>query len=147
MVKDILQKAAVAKCAEMVGGAQKVLEMAVDYAKERHQFGRPIGSFQAIQFYCVDLATDVDGCRFISYKAAWMINEGLPCTREVSIAKAWVSQAFRRATLLAHQIFASISYTEDHDLPLYMKRAKTSEVWFGDADYHREIISQEMLDK
>ncbi|MDH4300259.1 MAG: acyl-CoA/acyl-ACP dehydrogenase, partial [Dehalococcoidia bacterium] len=78
VVKDILQKAAVAKCAEMVGGAQAALDMAVNYAKERVQFGRPIGSFQAIQHYCANMAMDVSGSRFVTYRAAWKVSEGLP---------------------------------------------------------------------
>jgi len=99
LVKDILQKATVAKCAEMVGGAQAALDMAANYAKERVQFGRPIGSFQAIQHYCADMAMDVSGSRFITYKAAWKLSEGLPAALDAAIAKAWVSEAYGRVTV------------------------------------------------
>lgn len=143
-ISQILEKATIAKCAEMVGGAQQALEMAVSYAKERVQFGRPIGSFQAIQHYCANMLTDVDGCRFVTYQAAWRLSEGLPAAREVSIAKAWTSEAFRRTTALAHQIHGAIGFTEDHDLPLYFKRAKSWELAFGDAEFHREQIAQEL---
>ena len=143
-VEKMLQYATVAKCAEMLGGAQKVLEMSVSYAKERVQFGRPIGSFQAIQHYCANMLTDVDGCRFVTYQAAWRLSEGLPCTKEVSVAKAWVSDAFRRVTVLGQQIHGGVGFTEDHDMPLYYKRAKAWELMFGDADLHREMVAKEM---
>jgi len=144
VIKRILQKATVAKCCEMVGGAQQVLEMTVSYAKERVQFGRPIGSFQAIQHYCANMVIDVDGSRFVTYQAAWMLSEGLPCTKEVSIAKAWTSEAYRRVCALGHQIHGAIGFTMDHDMQLYYRRAKAAEVTFGDADFHREIVAQEI---
>ena len=139
-----LERAAVAKCAEMVGGAQKVLEMTVSYAQERSQFGRPIGSFQAIQHYCANMATDVDASRFNTYKAAWMIDEGLPCKKEVAIAKVWCSEAYHRVTALSHQIHGAIGWTKDLDLELYTRRAKAAEIAFGDADFHREVIAGEL---
>ena len=144
VVRDVLQKAAVAKCAEMVGGAQAALEMAVDYAKERVQFGRPIGSFQAVQHYCANMVTDVSGSRFITYKAAWKVSEGLPAALDVAIAKAWTSEAYGRVTLLAHQIFGAVGFTMDHDMHLYYRRAKAGEIIFGDADFQRAIVAQEL---
>ena len=143
-VQDILQKATVAKCAEMVGGAQAALDMAVAYAKERVQFNRPIGSFQAIQHYCANMVSDVDGSRFVTYKAAWKVSEGLPATMDVAVAKAWTSGAYGRVTLLAHQIFGAIGFTMDHDLHLYYRRAKASEMMFGDGAYHRAIVAREL---
>jgi len=144
IVQDILQKATVAKCAEMVGGAQAALDMAVAYAKERVQFNRPIGSFQAIQHYCANMVSDVDGSRFVTYKAAWKVSEGLPATMDVAVAKAWTSGAYGRVTLLAHQIFGAIGFTMDHDLHLYYRRAKASEMMFGDGAYHRAIVAREL---
>ena len=144
VVQDALQKATVAKCAEMVGGAQAALDMAVAYAKERIQFNRPIGSFQAIQHYCANMVSDVDGSRFVTYKAAWKVSEGLPATMDVAIAKAWTSEAYRRVTLLAHQIFGAIGFTMDHDLHLYYRRAKASEMMFGDSAFQRAIVSREL---
>jgi len=143
-VQKIIERAAVAKCSEMLGGMQQVLEMTVDYAKERRQFDRPIGSFQVIQHYCADMATDVDGSRFSTYQAAWMLSEGLPCTKEVAIAKAWLSEAYERVIALAHQIHGAIGVTMDHDLQFYTRRAKAAEATFGDADFYREIVAQEM---
>jgi len=144
IVKDTLQKATAAKCAEMVGGAQAALEMTVKYAKERVQFNRPIGSFQAIQHYCANMVTDVDGARFITYKAAWKLSEGLPAIKDVAVAKAWTSEAYGRVTLLAHQIFGAIGFTMDHDIHLYYRRAKAGEIMFGDGDFQRAIVAQEL---
>jgi len=144
IVKDVLQKATVAKCAEMVGGAQAALDMAVNYAKERVQFGRPIGSFQAIQHHCANMVMDVSGSRFITYKAAWKVSEGLPATADVAIAKTWTSEAYGRVTLLAHQVFGAIGFTMDHDIHLYYRQAKAGEIIFGDADFQRAIVAREL---
>lgn len=144
IVDRVLQKATIGLCAQMVGGAQQVLEMSVDYAKERVQFGRPIGSFQAIQHHCANMSIDVDGCRFITFQAAWRLTEGMSATKEVAMAKAWCSDAFRRVTVLGHQIFGGIGFIEDHDMPLYFKRAKAWEVLFGDTTVQQEIIAQEL---
>ena len=143
-VDRALQFAAVAKCAEMVGGAQRVLEMTVDYAKDRMQFGHHIGSFQAIQHHCANMLMDAHTSRWITYQAACKLAEGKPCTKEVSTAKAWVNQSYMRICMLAHQVHGAIGYTEDHDLQLYTKRAKAAEVAFGDTDFHREIVAQEI---
>jgi len=143
-VQKIVQRAAVAKCCEIVGCVQQALDMTVDYAKERKQFDRPIGSFQVIQHYCADMATDVDGARLSTYQAAWMISEGLPCTLEVAVAKAWAGEASQRIMALAHQVHGAIGYSIDHDLQFYTRRAKAAEVTFGDASFYREVVAQEM---
>jgi alkylation response protein AidB-like acyl-CoA dehydrogenase len=143
-VQKIIQRAAVAKCCEMVGCIQQALDMTVSYAKERKQYDRPIGSFQVIQHYCADMATDVDGTRLSTYQAAWMVSEGLPGTREVAIAKAWAGEACQRVMALAHQIHGAIGVTIDHDLQYYTRRAKAAEVSFGDANFYREIVAQEI---
>ena len=143
-VQKIIQRAAIAKCCEVVGCVQQALDMTVDYAKERKQFDRPIGSFQIIQHYCADMATDVDGARLSTYQAAWMISEGLPCTLEVAVAKAWAGEASQRIMALAHQIHGAIGYSIDHDLQFYTRRAKAAEATFGDASFYREIVAQEM---
>jgi len=143
-VQKIIERAAMGKCCEMVGNIQRVLEMTVDYAKERKQFDRPIGSFQAIQHYCADMATDVDSARFSTYQAAWMLSEGLSCTKEVAIAKAWIGEASQRVFALAHQIHGAIGATIEHDLHYYTRRAKAAELAFGDANFYREIVAREM---
>jgi alkylation response protein AidB-like acyl-CoA dehydrogenase len=143
-VQRTVERAAVGKCCEMVGNLQRVLEMTVDYAKERKQFDRPIGSFQIIQHYCADMATDVDGAKLSTYQAAWMLSEGLPCTKEVAIAKAWTSQASQRVITLAHQIHGAIGVTMAHDLHYYTRRAKAAELAFGDANFYQEVVAKEM---
>jgi len=144
MLQRIIEWAALAKCAEMVGGDQQVMEMTTDYAKERIQFGRPIGSFQIIQHYLADMSIDVDSARVTLYKAAWKLSEGLPCTNEISVAKGWISEAYRRVVTQAHQIHGAIGFTREHDLELYFRRAKAGELFFGDADYHREVVAQQL---
>jgi alkylation response protein AidB-like acyl-CoA dehydrogenase len=143
-VQKIRERAAAAKCCEMAGGMQQVLEMTVDYAKERKQFGRPIGSFQIIQHHCTDILTEVEGTRLGAYQAAWMIDEGLPCTEQVAVAKAYAGQASERIVALAHQIHGAIGWTIDHDLQYYTRRAKAAEVTFGDVSFYREIVAQQM---
>ena len=143
-VHRILKRAAVAKCCEVVGNMQKVLEMTIDYAKERKQFDRSIGSFQIIQHYCADMATDVDGARLATYQAAWMLSRELPCAKEVAVAKAWVGEASQRVTNLAHQIHGAIGLTMEHDLHFYTGRAKAAELSYSDANFYREIVAREM---
>ncbi|MDP2730893.1 MAG: acyl-CoA dehydrogenase family protein [Dehalococcoidales bacterium] len=144
VVQRIIQQAAVAKCSAMVGALQRMLEMTVDYAKERVQYDHPIGSLQVIQHYCANMATDVDGSRFSTYQAAWRLSEGLPARKEAAIAKAWLSEAGGRVIALAHQIHGAIGCTIDHDLQYYTRRAKAAQLSFGDADFFREAVAQEM---
>ncbi|MFU8795926.1 MAG: acyl-CoA dehydrogenase family protein [Dehalococcoidia bacterium] len=143
-VQKVLERAAVASCCQVVGIMQRVLEMTVDYARERKQFDRPIGSFQVIQHYCAEMATDVDGARFCTYRAAWMLSKGLACAGEVATAKVWTGEASRRVLDRAHQIHGAIGVTMEHDLHFYTRRAKAAELVFGDADFHRETIARDM---
>jgi len=144
VIQDTLEKAAVAKCAEMVGGAQAALEMAVNYAKERIQFNRPIGTFQAVQHYCANMVTDVDGARYITYKAAWELSKGIPATKSVAMAKAWVGDAYQRVTMLGQQVFGAIGFTMDHDMHLYYRRARAGAIAFGNSNFHREVVAKEL---
>ncbi len=134
-----LQRAIAGQCILMLGGAGAVLDMTVEYVKQRTQFGRPVGSFQAVQHHCAQMATDVEGCRGVAFQAAWMLAEGLPAQREISIAKAWISQAYRRVCATAHQCHGAIGFTKEHDLQLYTRRAKVQELGYGDANYHKEL--------
>ncbi len=140
-IEKTLAWGAVGKCAEMLGGAQQALDMTVAYAKQRIQFGRSIGSFQAIQHHVADMAADVEGCRYITYQAAWALAEGLPAEREVAMAKAWVSDACHRVCMTAHQCHGAIGFTKEHDLQLYSRRAKAGELMFGDAEFHMEKVA------
>ena len=112
ILKNVLLKAAIAKCAEMSGGAQKVLEMVVEHAKKREQFGRPIGSFQAIQHHCADILTYVDTSKFMTYQACWRIKEGLSFEKEASMCKAWVSESYHQIVSLGHQVMGGLGFME-----------------------------------
>jgi alkylation response protein AidB-like acyl-CoA dehydrogenase len=128
--------------AEMMGAAQKVLEMSVEYAKVRVQFGRPIGSFQAVQHKCANMMIDVEGAKSAAYYAAWAVSNGVPeAPVAAAVAKAAASDAFRRVSAEGIQVHGGIGFTWDHDLHLYFKRAKSSEVMLGDASFNRELIA------
>jgi alkylation response protein AidB-like acyl-CoA dehydrogenase len=139
----VLDRATVALCAEMCGGAQKVLDMTVEYAKIRQAFGRPIGSYQGVKHRAADMLVDVENSKSITYYAAWALDEGAAeAPLAVSMAKAYVSDAFRRVAAAGIQLHGGIGFTWEHDLHLYFKRAKGSEFTFGDATHHRERVAQ-----
>jgi alkylation response protein AidB-like acyl-CoA dehydrogenase len=139
----VLDRATVALCAEMCGGAQKVLEMTVEYAKIRQAFGRPIGSYQGVKHKAADMLVDVENSKSITYYAAWAMDEDVPeGPLAVSMAKAYVSDAYRRVAGAGIQLHGGIGFTWEHDLHLYFKRAKGSEFTFGDATWHRERVAQ-----
>jgi 3-oxocholest-4-en-26-oyl-CoA dehydrogenase beta subunit len=143
-VQRILDRAAVAKCCEMVGGAQRVLEMSVEYAKERKQFDRHIGSFQAIQHHCSNMLADVDSSRMITYEAAWRISEGMPFSVESAMAKSWVNDAYRRVVLLGHQIHGGTGLIVDHEMHRYFKGSKAGEIAFGDSRFQRKLLVERL---
>ena len=139
----MLDLAAVALAAEQVGGAQKCLEMSVEYAKVRVQFGRPIGSFQAIKHKCADMLLEVESAKSAAYYAGWAAaedNDELPVV--ASLAKAYCSDAYFHAAAENIQIHGGIGFTWEHDAHLYFKRAKSSELLLGDPTYHRELLAQ-----
>jgi alkylation response protein AidB-like acyl-CoA dehydrogenase len=141
-MQQVLLKATVAECAYLVGLAQMDFEISVNYAKERVQFGRPIGSFQAIQHKAADMVTDVDGARFIMYRAAWAVDQNEPdAATQVHMAKAWCSDATRRVVAQGQQIHGGIGFTKDYKIQLYFRRQKRSELLWGDGDYHREQVA------
>jgi alkylation response protein AidB-like acyl-CoA dehydrogenase len=138
-----LDQAAVGLSNEMVGGAQFVLESSVQYAKDRVQFGRPIGSFQAIKHKCADMLLEVESAKSAAYYSAWAAaedNDELPVV--ASLAKAYCSDAYFHAAAENIQIHGGIGFTWEHNAHLYFKRAKSSEILFGDATYHRELLAQ-----
>jgi len=147
-ISRMLDLAAVALAAEQVGGAQKVLEMAVDYAKARVQFGRPIGSFQAIKHKCADMLLQVESAKSAAYYAGWAAAESFsnPDDGELpimaSLAKSYCSEAYFHAAAENIQIHGGIGFTWEHPAHLYFKRAKSSELLFGDPSYHRELLAQ-----
>jgi alkylation response protein AidB-like acyl-CoA dehydrogenase len=141
-LKKVQRKATVIECAYLVGLAQMDFEISVQYAKDRIQFGRPIGSFQAIQHKAADMVTDVDGARFIMYRAAWSVDQDeADADMNVHMAKAWCSEATRRVVAHGQQIHGGIGFTKDYKVQLYFRRQKASELAWGDADYHRELVA------
>ena len=144
-VKDVLLKATAALTLEMAGGARKALDMTVEYAKNRVQFGQPIGSFQAIKHRCANMAMDVESARGLAYAAAEAITEDRDDKElVVATAKAFLSEAYRRVTESAIQVHGGIGFTWEHDIHLYLRRAATTAVLFGDADFHRETVAQSL---
>ncbi len=142
-LSKMLDKAAIALAAEQVGGAQKCLEMSVEYAKVRVQFGRPIGSFQAIKHKCADMLLEVESAKSAAYYAGWAAaedNDEVPVV--ASLAKAYCSDAYFHASAENIQIHGGIGFTWEHDAHLYFKRAKSSELLLGDPTYHRELLAQ-----
>jgi alkylation response protein AidB-like acyl-CoA dehydrogenase len=137
-----LAAGALARTAEMVGGAQRILDLVVEHAKTRVQGGRPIGGYQAIQHACADLVRDVDTTRGLLYLAAWKTSEGQPATGDVAIAKAHAGQACLAVARRGHQIFGAISYCEEHPLHLFHKRIQAAAVDFGDANHHLETVAR-----
>jgi alkylation response protein AidB-like acyl-CoA dehydrogenase len=140
-IAPAVDRATVALCAEMVGGMQWVLDTTVGYARTRQQFGRAIGSFQAVQHLCADMLLLTESARSATYYAAYD-----PSPLAVSMAKAYCSDAYREVCNKGIQVHGGIGFTWEHDLQLYYKRAKASETLFGDATFHRERIAQLVVD-
>jgi alkylation response protein AidB-like acyl-CoA dehydrogenase len=139
----VVQRATVALCAEMCGGAQKVLDMTTEYAKIRIAFGKPIGSYQGVKHKAADMLVDVENAKSLTYYAAWAVDENVPeAALAASMAKAYTSDAFRKVAGAGIQLHGGIGFTWEHDLHLYFKRAKASEFTFGDSTYHREKVAQ-----
>lgn len=139
----VLDRAATLTSAEMLGAADSVLSMTVDYAKDRVQFGKPIGSFQAVKHMLADALVDVEGMRSTVYYAAWCAAADDPDhALAASMAKAWCSDASRRVMGIGLQVHGGIGFTWEHDMHLYVKRAQLDQVSYGDASLHRDRIAQ-----
>ena len=146
-LEDLLDRARVALVAEMTGVAARVLDLSVAYARTREQFGRPIGSFQAIQHKCADMLLRVENLRSAAWYAAWAIDEGEPDARAAArMAKAYASEACSQVAGEGIQIHGGLGYTWEQDLHLYYKRAKADEVALGDANDHREQVARLTID-
>src|SRR5947207_1920094 len=142
LLRALLGMGAVGAAAEMLGAARRCLDMAVDYAKVREQFGQPIGSFQAIRHKCAEMLLEVENSHAAVYYAAWARDAGTEdADLAASVAKAYVGDASRKVCGEAIQVHGGIGFTWEYDLHLYFKRAKALEVQYGDADYHRELIT------
>ncbi|HEV3329033.1 MAG TPA: acyl-CoA dehydrogenase family protein [Acidimicrobiales bacterium] len=144
-LEKTLQLAAVALAAEQVGGAQRVLDNAVDYAKNRMQFGRPIGSFQAIKHKCADMLLEVESAKSAAYYGAWAAaSDDDELALAASLAKSYCSEAYFHCAAENIQIHGGIGFTWEHHAHLYFKRAKSSELLLGDPAYHRELLAQRL---
>jgi alkylation response protein AidB-like acyl-CoA dehydrogenase len=141
LLESLLRRGAVGAAAEMLGAARRCLDMSVEYAKVREQFGQPIGSFQAIRHTCAEMLLEVENSHAAVYYAAWALDAGAEdAALAASVAKAYVSDAARKVCGSSIQVHGGIGFTWEYDLHLYFKRAKALEPMYGDADYHRELI-------
>ena len=138
-----LQFATAALCAEMIGTAQRTLDMTVDYSKQREQFGRPIGSFQAIKHKCAEMATELEAARSAAFYACWAVATGAEdAALSTHIAKSYCSDQLAHLAGEGVQAHGGIAFTWEHDMHLYLKRAKTQQVLLGDGAFHRELIAR-----
>ncbi|HZR13039.1 MAG TPA: acyl-CoA dehydrogenase family protein [Acidimicrobiia bacterium] len=141
-VDTLLDRGAAGLSAEMLGSASRALDMAVEYAKDRVQFGRPIGSFQAVKHRCADMLVDVEGMRSTAYWAAWCIGADDPdASVSASTAKVWCSDAGKRVMASALQVHGGVGFTWEHDLHLFLKRTQLDQLTFGDAAFHRRRLA------
>ena len=142
LARVVLDHGAIGASAEMLGGAGRVLEMASQYAKDRVQFGQPIGSFQAIKHRCADMVVDVEGMRSATWYGAWALSAGEDdASIAASTAKVWCSEAARRVMASGLQVHGGIGFTWEHDLHLYMKRSQFDWSSYGDAAFHRQRLA------
>lgn len=144
IVNYILQRAAVLKCAEISGACQAVLDMTSAYAKERIQFDRPIGSFQAVQHKLADMLIDVEAIQYLLYQAACGIADGEPSQLQISIAKAKASEAYQNICIDGITAHGAIGFTYDHDIGLYYRRVRAAEFAAGNVNLHKELIAKEL---
>lgn len=143
-LRPVLQRAQVGLCAECVGGAQQAMEMATEYARVRIQFDQPIGAYQAVKHRCAQMFVEAESSRSVLYWAAWAQDHGDPeeAERAASVAKTYCSEAFRNISASAIQVLGGTGFSWEHDIHLYIKRAKANEVALGDPVYHREQIAK-----
>ena len=145
-LSDVLKIGTVLQCAETIGGADFVLEITINYSKERLQFGQYIGSFTRIQDRIFNMVNALDKAKWVTYETAWRLSEGLPCDLEVAAAKALSSAAYGTVCQEAAHVFAGPGFMKDFDLWLYHKKAWTEKHYLGSSDLHRKIIARELLD-
>jgi alkylation response protein AidB-like acyl-CoA dehydrogenase len=144
LVNAVIQKATAIQCAEMVGGAEQEMKATAEYAKERVQFGRPIGTFQAVQHHLANMYTDVQGSRWSSYLAVSLLSQGLSAPKEVAMAKVFTSNACQRVSYNATQVHGGMGVDMDNDLHFYFRRAKARDLRFGPAAVHLKSLEAEL---
>ena len=139
-----LQKAAAMKAIEMVGGMQAALDLTVEYAKQRVAFGRPIGSFQAVHHHLADMYRETETSRLLAYEAIWRLSQGLPASREVSLAKSRINRAAGFVTRMAHQVYGGVGYYVEAPLEIYTRRAVAGQASFGDTQFHLDRVAEQL---
>ncbi|MBN1375715.1 MAG: acyl-CoA/acyl-ACP dehydrogenase [Dehalococcoidia bacterium] len=140
----IIRKGSILKSAESLGGLQAVVDMTVAYSKERVQYDRPIGAFQALQHKMSDMWINLGTSKYLLYEAAWLESEGQPSAKEASMVKAYINEAYKLVTSLGVKLHGGIGTSADHDVSLYYRRAKASDTVYGSTDYHRELVAQKI---
>jgi len=141
LIEKILERATAAKCAEMLGGMQHVLDFTIEYVKQRVQFGRPIGSFQAVQHHCANIVMGIELARGITWEAAWRISAGKPAAMEAAMAKQLANEAYLRTTVVAHQVHGGIGLIREHPLYLYYREARTAAYAYGDTAHSADRVA------
>lgn len=139
-----LERSAILHCAHSVGAAQHVLEMTVEYTKQRVQFDRAIATFQSVQHDCADMVIAIDSARLATYEAITRIEDGEPASKEVALAKTLTNHAYKWTTLTAQQIHGGIGFMEEYDLQLWTRRAKVAELKYGASSGYVQTFAQTM---
>jgi alkylation response protein AidB-like acyl-CoA dehydrogenase len=144
IVQMLIRKGSILKSAESLGGLQAVVDMTVAYSKERVQYDRPIGAFQALQHKMSDMWINLGTSKYLLYEAAWLESEGMPSAKEASMVKAYINEAYKLVTALGVKLHGGIGTSSDHDVPLYYRRAKAADTVYGSTDFHRELVAQQI---
>ena len=144
VLQTIIRKGSILKSAESLGGLTTVVEMTVAYAKERVQYDRPIGAFQALQHKMSDMWMTMGTSRYLLYEAAWLESNDMPSAKEASMTKAYINEAYKLVTALGVKLHGGIGTSYDHDAPLYFQKAKASDTVYGSTDFHRELVAQQI---
>jgi alkylation response protein AidB-like acyl-CoA dehydrogenase len=143
---EVMHGGIILLAAQAVGGARHALDITVQYAKDRQQFDKPLGAFQAIAHYLADAATTVDGAETLVYEAAWARDAGRSVARLAPMAKLFATQTFRDVTAMAQQVFGGVGFTVEYDIQLYFRRAKQLQVSWWDTRYLEELVAADVLD-
>jgi alkylation response protein AidB-like acyl-CoA dehydrogenase len=146
LLEPVIYRGVITLCGYMVGASERIHEMATDFAKQRVQFGRPIGSFQAIQHYLAQTITEIVGAETTTIHAAWSLDEGLPARAGVAKAKVLAGDTFKQASAIGSQIYGGIGFDENVDTTLYLRRGKQLQLSMGHSGYWEEIIAEQLLD-
>jgi len=144
VVEAVIEKATAIQCAEMVGGAEQEMKATAQYSKERIQFNRPIGTFQAVQHHVANMYTDINGSRWLTYQSLFCLSQGQPASREVAMAKAFTSNACQRVSYNATQVHGGMGVDMDNDLHFYFRRSKAMDLRFGPAAIHFKALETEL---